>query len=65
VGDGGADGAVGLGRKRAEGEAPLRTEVTAALMEGGKACARAGRSRVAFIGKWSEAGEPGRAELRT
>jgi hypothetical protein len=30
---GGANGAVGLGRKRTEGETPLRTELTAALME--------------------------------
>jgi hypothetical protein len=29
----GANGAVGLGRKRTEGETPLRTELTAALME--------------------------------
>jgi hypothetical protein len=31
-----ANGVVDLGRERAEGEAPRGTEVTAALMEGGR-----------------------------
>jgi hypothetical protein len=62
VGDGEASDAAGLGRERAEREAPRGTEVTAALMEGGKVCAHARRSRAAFIGKRSEEGKPGRAE---
>jgi hypothetical protein len=35
VEDGGADGATGLGRERAEVRAPRWTEVSAALMEDG------------------------------
>jgi hypothetical protein len=55
VGHGEADGAVGLGRKIAEGEAPRRPEVTAALMEEAAVSVRVRRGLGhPFIGKQGE-----------
>jgi hypothetical protein len=57
VGDGEASDAAGLGRERAEREAPRGTEVTAALMEGGGfLCTRVRVWSAPFIGKQGEKG---------